>query len=305
MKLLLVAAAAAAAATAVATPDWLFPRPAADRPPPAATPDVPVTLPGSSVTLKQADLRTVERAVDWFPDPADPAPPVIRESREAGQYACGFCHLPRGQGRPENASLAGLNEEYIIDQTEAFRSGERRGASPGWLPSEAMRTTIQHASAEQVAIAARWFSRQPFVSRVKVVESATVPPTASLGYILAAQPDPAEPIAGRIIEVPDDPHAFEKRDPRATFTAWVPPGSIAKGRAIAAALGCSECHAEQMNGWGPGRSPSYILRQLLAFKSGARADDGAEPMQAVVEQLDFDQMVAVAAWMADGAKAKP
>jgi cytochrome c553 len=168
-----------------------------------------------------------------------------------------------------------------------------------------MRNAIAHASPSEIAEAAGWFSRQPFVSRVKVIESASVPPTAPLGFILAAQPGPREPTAGRIIEVPDDPEAFELRDPRATFTAWVPPGSIARGRAIAAEMGCIECHAEQMNCWGPGRSPSYILRQLLAFKTRARHDVGAEPMQAVVDQLDMDQMVAVAAWLADGAKASP
>lgn len=304
MKALLVLAAAAATTAAVEAPAWLYPAPAGPRPA-AANPDAPVTLPGSAVTLKERDLRTPERAVDWFPDPARPVPAFIRENAQPGQYACGFCHLPHGDGRPENASLAGLTEEYIIDQTEAFRSGARTAARDGWFPSIAMRTTIQHASREEIAAAARWFSQQPFTSRVKVVESATVPATAPLGFILAAQPGPREPIAGRIIEVPDDPEAFEKRDPRASFTAWVPPGSIARGRAVAAEIGCIECHAEQMNGWGPGRSPSYILRQLLAFKTRARHDAGAEPMQAVVDQLDMDQMVAVAAWLADGAKAKP
>lgn len=304
MKSLLFAAAVAATATTIAPPDWLYPKPAGPRPT-AADADAAVTLPGSTVTLRERDLHTAERAVDWFPDPVNPVPAFIRESNQPGNYACGFCHLPHGDGRPENASLAGLSADYIIDQTEAFRAGVRTAASPGWFPSVAMRTTIQHASKDDIAEAARWFSRQAFTSRVKVVESATVPPTAPLGYILAAQTGPREPIAGRIIEVPDDPEAFEKRDPRASFTAWVPPGSIARGRAAAVELGCIECHAEQLNGWGPGRSPSYILRQLLAFKSRTRADAGAEPMQAVVEQLDFDQMVAVAAWMADGAKAKP
>lgn len=296
MKPYLLAAAVAVAAPA-AVPDWLFPRPAGPRPPGIAD-DAPVTVPGSTVTLHGRDLRTAERAVDWFPDPADPVPVFIRESGKPGEYACGFCHLPRGNGRPENASLAGLSVDYIIEQTDAFRAGTRLPANPGWLPSEAMRTTVQHASRDDIAAAARWFSRQPFVSRVRIVESATVPATAPLGYILAERPGPAEAIAGRLIEVPDAAEGFERRDPRSTFTTFVPPGSIARGAAVAGEYGCKECHAEMLDGWGPGRSPSYILRQLLAFKARTRTSPRAETMQAVVDQLDPDQMVAVAAWMA-------
>ncbi len=300
----LLAAAAATAAAVMPAPAWLYPNGSGPPPAPQAE-DAPVRLAGSAVTMTRRDTHNRAAALDWFPDPADPSLAIVLKASQPGGYACGFCHLPRGQGRPENAALAGLSVDYIIDQTEAFRSGARRAASPGWVPTDAMRNAIAHASAAEIAEAARWFSRQTFVSRVRVVERAMVPPTAPFGFILAIQPGPLEPIAGRLIEVPDDPAAFELRDPRATFTAFVPPGSIARGRAIAADMGCIECHAEQLNGWGPGRSPSYILRQLLAFQSRARNDAGAEPMQQVADQLDFDQMVAVAAWLADGAKAEP
>ncbi len=300
MKLLLIAGATLAAA-AVASPDWLYPAPTGPTQPIAPL-DTAVTLPGSPVTLTVRDLRTGTRAVDWFPDSKAPVPDIVMNAVASAQYACGFCHLPHGDGRPENASLAGLNADYIIAQTAAMRDGTRRAAVDGWLPTQAMRDAVQHASPQQIAEAAAWFSRQPFTSRVRVVESATVPATAPLGYILAVRPGPQEPIGARIIEVPDDIHAFEKRDPRSIFTAWVPPGSIARGRAIASDMGCIPCHAEMLDGWGPGRSPSYILRQLLAFKSRARGGETAQPMQAVVDQLDLDQMIAVTAWMADGAR---
>lgn len=300
---MLLAAAAAAAAT-VSAPAWLYPMPAG-APHFAVADAAPATRPGSGVTLTGAATRNRAIAVDWFPDPANPPPPIVLRASQPGGYACGYCHLPRGEGRPENATLAGLPADYIVDQTEAFRSGTRTSASPGWVPTEAMLNAVAHAKPAEIREAARWFSRQPFVSRVTVIEAATVPVTAPLGFILAVRPGPSEPIAGRIIEVPDDPDGFELRDPRARFTAWVPPGSIARGRAIAAEFGCIECHAEQLNGWGPGRSPSYILRQLIAFKTRARNDAGAQPMQAVADQLEMDQMVAVAAWLADGARAKP
>jgi hypothetical protein len=36
----------------------------------------------------------------------------------------------------------------------------------------------------------------------------------------------------RIVEVPDDLLRFESRDPRSTFTAYAPIGSLAKGEAL-------------------------------------------------------------------------
>ena len=45
-----------------------------------------------------------------------------------------------------------------------------------------------------------------------------------------------------------------------------------------------------------GRSPSYILRQLLAFKTGARAGTTGQPMTAVVTNLQLNNMIDVAAY---------
>jgi hypothetical protein len=41
-------------------------------------------------------------------------------------FACGFCHLPNGLGRPENSSLAGLPASYIVQQVADFKSGARK-----------------------------------------------------------------------------------------------------------------------------------------------------------------------------------
>jgi hypothetical protein len=51
---------------------------------------------------------------DWFPQSHEPLPAVVAEPRGPGQAACGYCHLPDGTGRPENAKLAGLPQAYII-----------------------------------------------------------------------------------------------------------------------------------------------------------------------------------------------
>ena len=47
-----------------------------------------------------------------------------------------------------------------------------------------------------------------------------------------------------------------------------------------------------------GHSPSYLLRQLIAFKTGARAASSSAPMQAVVARLELCDMIAVAAYAA-------
>lgn len=293
---LLTALAAGLVAAAPAGRQWLYPSPAPQTP--VWDSKALVGLQGSSLRATEADLHNRGRVVDWF-GTAAAAPAIIREASQPGGYACGFCHLPGGEGRPENASLAGLPVEYIIAQTKAFRGGTRHAADREWIPTNAMKAAVNSASDADIAAAAGWFSRQRFVSRVTVVEAASVPVTRPLGFILVPAPGTArEAIAGRIIEVPDDPEAFERRDPRSRFTAFVPPGSLARGAAVAEQHACLECHSSALNGWGPGRSPSYILRQLLAFKSGARADAGAEPMQAVVAALGDADMVDVAAWLA-------
>ena len=45
-----------------------------------------------------------------------------------------------------------------------------------------------------------------------------------------------------------------------------------------------------------GRSPSYILRQLVGFHTGARATPASAPMQEVAAKLSIDDMVAAAAY---------
>ena len=47
-----------------------------------------------------------------------------------------------------------------------------------------------------------------------------------------------------------------------------------------------------------GRSPSYLMRQLVDIKNGARAGLGSTQMQAVVANLSEDDMVALVAYAA-------
>jgi len=115
-----------------------------------------------------------------------------------------------------------------------------------------------------------------------VVETATVPKTRVAGWFLAALPGgEMEPIAGRIIEVPEDLERFEMRDARSHFIAYVPPGSVEQGRQLATTGGngksapCTICHGPEPSGVGPipglaGRSPSYLACDRPACRAENR-----------------------------------
>jgi cytochrome c553 len=63
------------------------------------------------------------------------------------------------------------------------------------------------------------------------------------------------------------------------------------------------CHGPTLAGIGlipplAGRYPTYIVRQLIGFKTGARTSPLSQPMQAVAAQLSVEDMIAVAAYAA-------
>ena len=80
--------------------------------------------------------------------------------------------------------------------------------------------------------AAAYFSTLQPRKRIKVVESETAPKTFIAAFLWAAtEGSEREALGQRIVEIPDDLERFESRDPRSTFTAYVPVGSLAKGGA--------------------------------------------------------------------------
>ena len=89
----------------------------------------------------------------------------------------------------------------------------------------------------------------------------------------------------------------------------MPPGSIARGKDLVVRGGdaltapCAGCHGPDLRGTGivpplAGRSPTYLLRQLLAFRTGARSTASGELMAPVVGALEVEDMVAIAAYLA-------
>jgi cytochrome c553 len=289
-------------------PLWAFPGSPADSTVADSTRLHRVPNSAARFTLPQ----TVDRFAppDWHPGGHPSMPDVVAHGRKPNLFACAYCHLPNGMGRPENATLAGLPEAYIIAQLAAFRDSARRNPSPGWVPGNSMHAVAMNATDTEVASAARYFSGLRFTPRARVIEAARIPRMRQAAFVYARVPaGGTEPLGNRIVEGPPDFERHELRDDGMTYIAYVPPGSIKRGRSIATtgpdglATACVTCHGPKLAGIGlvppiAGRYPTYIVRQLVAFKSGARSTPASQPMQAVVARLSVEQMIAVAAYAA-------
>ena len=216
-------------------------------------------------------------------------------------------HRTRG---PENADLAGLPKSYIIQQMADYKSGARGTALPGRTPPKLMIELSKPITDAEIEAAAAYFSALQPRKRIKVVESDTAPKTYVAAALWAAvETGEREPIGARIVEVPDDLLRFESRDPRSTFTAYAPIGSLAKGEALVLKGGagktiqCALCHGADLKGLGPlpsiaGRSPSYMFRQLYDFQHGARTGEWFPLMVQVVANLDDEDLLAIVAYLA-------
>ncbi len=238
-------------------------------------------------------------------------PPVVAATGSEKKIACGYCHLPDGGGRPENAKIAGLPLGYIMAQVRSIHSGERRPVKPGWPPSALMKEAIADLSDQEIAAAAAYFSQQKAISYLQVTEREFVPRHgAACGIFVPASGHPTR-LNEAILEMPIDAERFERRDPHTRYIAYVPRGSVDRGRRLAGSGGdgrtqpCAVCHGADLRSGreleGPplaGRFASYLFRQLYGFKSGARAGDAAQPMQSVVANLTQADMIDLAAYAA-------
>lgn len=266
-------------------------------------------VPGSTQAYTLSQLRDLFLAPDWHPYDHPVMPEVVAHGRRPAVFACGFCHRADGSGGPENASIAGLPAAYIVQQMADFRSGARRSSVPSRLPPQAMISVAMAASAAEIDAAAAYFSALQPRANISVVETALVPKPYVTGWHMAATLGAErEPIGPRIIEVPKNLEHFVSRDSRALFIAYVPIGSVVRGRALIEGGGgrtvpCAGCHGPNLQGLGAapplaGRSPTYLVRQLYDFKHGARAGSGSALMKPTVERLTLEDMVSIAAYAA-------
>jgi cytochrome c553 len=284
---------------------------------------MPRHLEGSNATFSLVDVRDGQNVIDWFPKEHPLMPNVIQHGPArlgASTRGCGSCHLPNGKGRPENAGVAGLPLPYIMKQIQDFRAGKRRTADPRKPNTNTMIELAKALSDDELHAAAEYFSSIKFTSWIRVVESDLVPKTRIAGNLfLPLEQTRTEPIDGRIIEMPENEEQAETyRNPHSGFVAYVPPGSLKKGKDLVTTGGarivgsefirgkttpCITCHGPDLMGVADippiaGRSPSYMVRQMWDMQQGTRNSEAAQLMKLVVANLTKEDFVAIAAYVA-------
>ena len=282
-------------------------------------------LTGSNATYSLVDVRDGQNVIDWFPSDHPPMPDVIQHGPAAlgkATRGCASCHLPNGKGRPENAGVAGLPVSYIMRQIQDFRSGRRHTADPRKPNTNTMIELAKALTDQELKDAAEYFASLKWTPWIRVVETDLVPKTRIVGNLfLPLENTTTEPIAGRIIEMPENEEQSETyRNPHSGFIAYVPVGSLKKGKDLVTTGGarvvgndfipgkttpCITCHGLDLMGAADaaippiaGRSPSYMVRQMWDVQQGTRNSEPPNLMKLVVANLTKEDMVAIAAYVA-------
>lgn len=294
----------------------------ADAPPPGPPAEPPIAddavehVPGSTVSVTGKQLKDSANVFDWFPQDHPPMPSIVSHRRSPGPNpwigACGWCHLPNGKGRPENAALAGLPAGYILEQLDDFKNGARKTGDPGKRNTATMAGNAAGLTDQEAIDAAKYFSSIKFTPWIKVVETDTVPKYRNVGgfFYAKVEGDETVPLGDKIVEMPVDLELAETlRDPHTSWIAYVPTGSIKKGEDLVLRGGsgetvaCAACHGEGLKGNGnfpplAGRSPSYLARQLYEIQHFDRNGPGTQLMRPVVEKLTQEDILDITAYLA-------
>ena len=281
-------------------PAWAFPVIQAQLPPEAPGPK---QIEGSTKSYTPGQIDDLLNPPDWFPEAHKPAPSIVQKGH-GGALACGACHLMSGFGHPESADLTGFTADYFVQQMNDFKAGVRKDYAR-------MNGIAKELSDQEIREAAEWFASLPRGKWVRVVEAAMVPKTfVGQGRMRFIDPKQTgmEPIGDRIIMLPEDQEKARLRDPRSGFVAYVPPGSLSKGRALANGGGgktvaCNICHGDGLKGLAnvprlAGNHPIYIARQLHLFKDGDRTGPDSALMKKPVMNLTNADILNISAYVA-------
>jgi cytochrome c553 len=279
-------------------------------------------LEGSDATYSLVDVRDGQNVIDWFPIDHPAMPHVVQHGPAAMGKAtrgCGSCHLPNGKGRPENAGVAGLPTAYFIRQIQDFRNGRRRSADPRKPNTNTMIELAKSLTDDELKAVAEYFGSMRWTPWIRVVETDLVPKTRIAGNLfLPVELEKTEQVGGRIIEMPENEEQAELyRNPHSGFVAYVPRGSLEKGKDLVTTGGarivgkefirgrttpCITCHGPDLMGVADippiaGRSPSYIVRQLWDMQQGTRNSEASQLMRVVLANLTPEDMLAIAAYV--------
>jgi cytochrome c553 len=193
----------------------------------------PKHVPGSSVALTVDQTRDGYNVPDWHPDGHPPMPEIVAHGRKPEVRACGYCHLPNGFGRPENAT----NRRDFPPTTSRSRSpisGAARviSSEPKMGPPVAMVAIAKAVPDPDVSVAAAYFSSL----HAEIVDSRrrdrNRPQDARLRQHASSRRGTGgtEPIGERIIETPENLDRTELRDAASGFIAYlrVPDPSVSR-----------------------------------------------------------------------------
>jgi len=267
-----------------------------------------VKLPGSTRTFTIGQIQAHYDPADWYPEdhPAR-VPDIVQHGRESDRLrACAHCHYHNGQGKPENGHVTGLPAGYIRQQLALFKSGGRQSADPRKANHAEMTQIARLLSDAEVQAAAEYYSAIAWRPWVTVIESDTAPKTRqSPAGLFIPLGEETEPLGQRFIEVPEFPDRTERlRDPKAGFVAYVPSGTIEKGKTLVTTGGgrtiqCATCHGATLQGTGDvpaiaDRTVSYTVRQLYNYRQGTRQ---SQLMKPIVAKLSADDVIAIAAYL--------
>ncbi len=277
--------------------------------------NLPRRVEGSDAVFSRMEIRYGHDVIDWFPGDHPPMTDIMRRgpaslSEEHG-FGCAFCHLPNGKGRPENAPPAGQPVGYTIQQLRDMAAGLRTSADPRKRNSPIMNELAAAMTDEEMQQAAEYFAAMPWTPWIEVIETELIPEMhlEEGNMYITVGTEPTEPLDGRIIETPVD--AFQAnylRNPRSSWIAYVPVGSVARGEELVTTGGgrtiqCSICHGPDLMGLADfpgiaGRSPSYLMRQLWDLKAGTRKGPFAVLMQPTIANLTVEDMRDIVAYLA-------
>lgn len=277
---------------------------------PDPLPDAVIKVPGSKLELTGAQFNALADNTDWFPGDHPAMPDVVAKSRSVEAIACADCHLPNGLGHLGTAVLAGLPAPYLVAQLNAFRDDLRQSAELRLHHTNKMIAVAKGLGADDVIVAADYFSRLPARSWVRVVETDLVPRTDidPDNWLNRAPGGGLEPIGQRIVELAENEYSMNISDPSSGIIAYVPKGSIQRGEALAHVrtpkrAACTTCHGRDLRGVGAvpriaGQMPGYLARQLWDIKSGSRHGDSVAAMREVVRHMQPSEVIALSAYLA-------